>query len=126
MFPPTDFHTATLVGSSIYVIGSLGYAGTRRYGETPVYRLDGHTLRMARLHASGEAPGWIYEHRAVAVGLHGIRVWGGMVVTASDHTESHDENLGSFVLDLERLRWRREPRPGTCVANAEPARPQRE
>ena len=38
VFPPTDFHTATLVGDDIYMVGSLGYLGTRRYGETPVYR----------------------------------------------------------------------------------------
>src|SRR5579859_4644379 len=25
VFPPTDFHTATLVGNQIYVIGCLGY-----------------------------------------------------------------------------------------------------
>jgi ankyrin repeat protein len=108
VFPPTDFHTATLVGESIYVIGSLGYQGTRRYGVTPVYRLDVPTLRMDCLQANGEAPGWIYEHRAVAVPPHGIRVWGGKVVTESDTRESHARNLGSFVLDLDRLCWRRE------------------
>src|SRR5262249_40902033 len=48
VFPPTDFHTATLIGDFIYVIGSLGYLGTRRYGETPVYRLDLRTFQMDR------------------------------------------------------------------------------
>jgi ankyrin repeat protein len=107
VFPPTDFHTATLVGDSIYVIGSLGYQGTRKFGETPVYRLNVHTLRMDRLQASGEAPGWIFEHRAASI-THGIRVWGGSVATQKDDKESHEQNLGSFVLDLERIRWRRE------------------
>ena len=96
---------------AIYVIGSLGYQGTRRYGETPVYRLNVHTLRMERLDASGESPGWIYKHRAVAEGVNEIRVWGGMVVTGSDNTESHDQNLGFFVLELDRLRWRCETKP---------------
>jgi ankyrin repeat protein len=36
VFAPTDFHTATLVGPYIYVVGSLGYQGTRRFNETPV------------------------------------------------------------------------------------------
>lgn len=112
VFPPTDFHTATLVGGSIYVIGSVGYRGTRHYGETPVYRFDVHTLRIDRLHACGEAPGWIYKHRAVAVPPHGIRVWGGIVSTGSDSTESEEQNHESFVLDLERLRWRRDSKPG--------------
>jgi ankyrin repeat protein len=107
-FPPTDFHTATLVGDTVYVIGSLGYQGTRCYGETPVYRLNVHTLRMDRLHADGEAPGWIYKHRSVAVRPHEIRVWEGMVVTRNGDRESHEQNSGSFILDLEHLRWRRE------------------
>src|SRR5207253_4004449 len=39
VFPPTDFHTATLCGNSIYVIGCLGYPEQRQQGFTPVYRL---------------------------------------------------------------------------------------
>jgi ankyrin repeat protein len=108
VFPPTDFHTATLVGSHIYVIGSLGYRGARRPGETPVYRLDIHTLRMEHVDAGGEAPGWIYQHRATAVKAHEIRIWGGTVVTASGSEESRQENAAAFVLDLECLAWRRE------------------
>jgi hypothetical protein len=60
VFPPTDFHTATLVDGAIYLIDSLGYVGTRRYGQTPVHRLDVGTYRMERQDASGEQPGWIY------------------------------------------------------------------
>ena len=112
VFPPTDFHTATLVGGYIYVIGSLWYLGTRRPGETPVYRLDIRTLRMGRMEACGEVPGWIYKHRATALKSHEIRVWGGKVVTANGSGESHQENTASFVLDLECLAWRRESRLG--------------
>jgi ankyrin repeat protein len=108
VFPPTDFHTATLVGDFVYLIGALGYQGSRRFGETPVYRLDIRTLRINRLDTGGEAPGWIYQHRAVAVPPHGIRVWGGIVVNSSDSGESHEENLDAFVLDLDRLSWYRE------------------
>lgn len=108
VFPPTDFHTATLIGDSIYVIGSLGYQGSRHYGQTPVYKLNVHTLRMDRLDVGGESPGWIYKHRAVTVRPDAIRVWGGKVVTGTVSEESHEENLGSFVLDLDRLLWRRE------------------
>lgn len=111
VFPPTDFHTATLIGGYIYVIGSLGYPGSRRPGETPVYRLDIADLHMDRLEAGGEAPGWIYKHRAIALKPHEIRVWGGKVVTERDSKVSHDENTTSFVLDLECLAWRRETTP---------------
>lgn len=111
VFPPTDFHTSTLVNSFIYMIGSLGYAGTRRYGETPVYRLDIRSLQIVRLETRGEAPGWIFKHRAVGIRPHGIRVWGGTVVRGNDNEESHEENPDSFVLDLDRLVWRRESMP---------------
>jgi hypothetical protein len=43
-----------------------------------------HSLRMDRSDASGECPGRIHKHRAVAVRPHRIRVWGGMVLTGSD------------------------------------------
>jgi hypothetical protein len=108
VFPPTDFHTATLVDGAIYVMGSLGYQGTRRYGQTPVHRLDVAKLRMERLDTSGEAPGWIYGHRAVLVAPSEIRVSGGKVVTTNGAEEVHTENARTFVLDIERLLWRRE------------------
>jgi ankyrin repeat protein len=106
VFPPTDFHTATLVGESVYIIGSLGYAGTRRYGETPIYRLDVETLRIERVFADGEAPGWIYKHRAMAEGG-AIRIWGGEAVTQNGDEEVHEPNKEKFVLDLQSLRWSR-------------------
>jgi hypothetical protein len=42
------------------------------------------------------------------VSPHEIQVWGGTVVTARGSEELHESNSGSFVLDLDRLRWRRE------------------
>ncbi|GMV26592.1 MAG: hypothetical protein AMXMBFR58_26230 [Phycisphaerae bacterium] len=63
-FPPTDFHSATLVDDRIYVIGSLGYQGSRRLGDSPVFMLDTNTYRMEHVATSGEPPGWIYKHHA--------------------------------------------------------------
>lgn len=108
IFPPTDFHTATLVGDAIYVIGGLGYRGRRHFGTTPVYRLNIHTLQMERLSLHGEAPGWLYKHRARFITPHVIRVWGGEIITKQDNGEAYAPNLGVFTLDLERLLWRRE------------------
>jgi ankyrin repeat protein len=107
VFPPTDFHTATLVGRWIYVIGSLGYYGSRLFGQTPVYRLNVETLQIESCECGGEAPGWIFKHRAWAVGNDAIRVRGGTIVSAGEQ-ESHDENKESFVLDLRGRTWRRE------------------
>jgi ankyrin repeat protein len=107
VFPPTDFHTATLVDGGIYVIGSLGYHGSRRYGETPVYRLDLETFAMERVETSGDAPGWIYGHRAVRATPGEVRVTGGTIVTGSGTGEDHSDNLDTFVLDLADRSWRR-------------------
>jgi ankyrin repeat protein len=108
VFPPTDFHTATWLDGAIYVIGSLGYAGSRRYGETPIHRLDLATLRMEALNAGGEAPGWIFEHRAVRSGPSDIRISGGKVATRPGSKEEQTANTEAFVLDVGRLIWRRE------------------
>jgi ankyrin repeat protein len=106
VFPPTDFHTATLIGSHLYLIGSLGYVGRRHYGETPVYRLDTNTFHMERLETTGNKPGWIYKHRAMQSGMHEIRVIGGEVLTFSDGKEYYSENASVFILDIEQRAWR--------------------
>jgi hypothetical protein len=109
LFPPTDFHTATLMDDRIYLIGSLGYAGRRAHGTTPVFRLDPETLRIERLGTTGEAPGWIYGHRARDVTDTRILVTGGTVVTPKpDGDELHAANPHAFVLDVTRLVWTRE------------------
>jgi ankyrin repeat protein len=108
VFPPTDFHSATLVGKHVYVIGSLGYQGTRRFGHTPVYRLDADTLRLERLHPTGEAPGWISRHRAVHISSNEIHIAGGNIAVDHGGAESHLANDRIFVLDTAKLAWRRE------------------
>src|SRR5713226_5966936 len=60
--------------------GRITATGRKRTnGETPVYGLDIRTLRMEGVNACGEAPGWIYGHRAAAVPPHDILVWGGKI-----------------------------------------------
>jgi hypothetical protein len=46
VFPPTDFHSATLTKdeSTIVVIGGIGYPEDRREGFTPVYSVDTQTF----------------------------------------------------------------------------------
>jgi hypothetical protein len=109
VFPPTDFHTATLLGEYIYVIGSAGYQHTRQVGVTLVYRLHIHSLRMERLDTRGEGPGAIYKHRASVVSPHEIRVWGGKTMTKDGGDE---DTPAAFVLDVETLVWRREETAG--------------
>jgi hypothetical protein len=110
VFPPTDFHTATLMGEYIYIVGSLGYQGTRQYGKTPVYRLYTKTLAMERLEVRGEAPGWVFGHRALQVAPHEIRILGGEIVTDDGGKETNTRNEKSFVLDTKQLFWRTDQR----------------
>ncbi len=102
VFPPTDFHTATLIGKYIYVIGSLGYHGARRFSATPVYRLHVDSMCMERMTISGSAPGWIYKHRSDPINAATIRIRGGMLV----HEGGQTPNTAEFELDLEAMQWR--------------------
>ena len=108
VFSPTDFHTATLIGDSIYLIGSLGYPGTRRYAETPVYRLDTTTFQIEEVETSGNKPGWIYKHRAILLTSNEIQVFGGEIVSWADDEEIHSNNSKTFFLDTARRIWRTE------------------
>ena len=105
-FPPTDFHTATLIGHYIYLIGSLGYAGQRKAGETPVYRLDTQTFRIERLTVSGQGPGWIYRHRAALSGADEVMISGGIVVSEKDGKEVHADNPKTYLLNISSATWR--------------------
>lgn len=105
VFPPTDFHSATLVGDFIYVIGSLGYAGTRRYGETPVYRLSTKTWSMEAVQTAGDNPGWIYKHRCRLKDGHVLVVTDGEICKRTKGAEIHEKNTSEYHLDLRSLTW---------------------
>lgn len=105
VFPPTDFHTATLIGKYIYLIGSLGYQGTRQSGETPVYRLDTATFQMEPVSTSGDNPGWISRHRAAQISDHEIQITGGKIITQSSGSEDYSDNAAVYVLNLETRMW---------------------
>lgn len=109
VFPPTDFHSATLAGDWIYVIGNLGYRETREaFGyETPVFRFHIPDGRIERVPASGPSPGWIHKHDArLEAGR--IVVSGGEVYSVSQGGEpSIDAFTGRFALDLSTSRWTR-------------------
>jgi hypothetical protein len=104
VFPPTDFHTATLVGEAIYVIGCLGYPEDRRPGSTPVVRLDLRTMAIEQIQTHGDGPGWIHKHHASYVPeRHVILVRGGLVELGGD--AELDAQRGLWQLDLSTRRW---------------------
>ena len=101
-FPPTDFHTATLVETTIFLIGNLGYPDDRRIGETQVFRLDLDSLEISRQPTSGENPGWLHDHSSRLVESNNtIRVTGG-----KRYAERISENFHDFELCLNTFAWR--------------------
>ncbi|MBX3358514.1 MAG: hypothetical protein KF745_08800 [Phycisphaeraceae bacterium] len=111
-FPPTDFHSATLAGDRIVVIGRVGYPGERTAGITPVVGIDTTTYRAEGIATSGIMPGWIHDHHgSYDAALHAVTVRGGKVLTRN----SDLPNLGAYRLHLDGLQWE-------CVAECEPRR----
>ncbi|MDP3815666.1 ankyrin repeat domain-containing protein [Pseudomonas sp.] len=102
LFPPTDFHSATVVGDYIYIIGCLGYPNDRIPGYTPVFRLHCSTLVIEKIETSGQNPGWIYQHKACALGESAIRIAAGEVVGAQGEEVP---NMHAYLLDLTTLTW---------------------
>jgi hypothetical protein len=107
VFPPTDFHTASLVGDHIIIVGCLGYPDDRRPGHTPVYALDLGTYCMSEVRTTGDQPGWVHKHEA-EVGADGvITVRGGQVLVERDGEPRYRRNVEEFALDTRSGVWRR-------------------
>lgn len=103
-FAPTDFHTATLVGEKIWVIGNVGYPEDRRDGVTPVFRLDTATFAFEKVHTSGDGPGWLSRHAAsYDAEAHAIDVGSGRIARGA----KYGRNEKAFRLHLEDGRWER-------------------
>ena len=99
-FPPTDFHTATLLDDAILLIGALGYPEDRREGETQVLRLDLDDFSIRPVETRGENPGWIHGHTTERTDA-GLRVTGGKIEPGyRDRTEAH-------LLDPTDWTWHR-------------------
>lgn len=102
-FPPTDFHTATLINKhTIIIIGGLGYPEDRMYSITPLFILDLKTFRMRRVLSKGNPPGWIYKHRSLFnANTSTIKVWDGRLQDGYDI-----ENIDEWELDVQTWEWK--------------------
>ncbi|MFN8445385.1 MAG: hypothetical protein U0175_31640 [Caldilineaceae bacterium] len=109
VFPPTDFHSATLVDESIYIIGSLSYMGARTVTETPVYKLNCQNFQIERIETFGEKPGWIHRHCAeYNEQEQTIQISGGKLYVERDGSQQLEDNDKSYKLDLTTREWHRE------------------
>ena len=108
VFPPTDFHTATLVGDRLFLIGGLGYREARHPGQTPVHVAASSNYEISRLPASGDNRGWIYNHEATLTENTIITVKGGEVVSEREGKQVTLRNFDDYSLDVHSGLWRRE------------------
>lgn len=114
VFPPTDFHSATLVVNAIFIIGCLGYPEQRVAGATPVFRLELDTMVIEPVATSGEVPGWIHRHTAEladdgeTIVVRGGEVWVGTERTTQENIDAWSLNTATGVWTrLSTLDWQR-------------------
>ncbi len=104
VFPPTDFHSATLVESDIFLVGNLGYPHDRVPDKTQALRLDVETWRISQVETTGAGPGWIHGHTAIHPDSeNAIIVSGGNKLFG----ERILENFDDYRLCLKTLTWTR-------------------
>lgn len=108
VFPPTDFHSATVLRDRIVIIGSLGYPSGRAAGTTQVAELDLNTLAITLRRTSGESPGWIHRHSAALTEQgDAIVISGGLVETGDSPARGFRDNGDDWRLDLATWSWER-------------------
>jgi hypothetical protein len=105
IFPPTDFHTATLIGNRLLIIGCLGYTEDRRPGHTPVYALDLSDYRITAIPTSGQMPGWLFRHEAEADAQRTIIVRGGEIIEDRGDEQRFRRNVEEYALDTQSWLW---------------------
>lgn len=106
IFPPTDFHTATLVDNTIIIIGSLGYPEKRMIGQTQVYLLNLEDFTINKVNTSGTSLGWLYKHTAVLSSDHqSITIEKGMIYQGENLPWA--ENIDVWQLNLSDWSWQR-------------------
>jgi len=102
VFPPTDFHSATLAGSTILLVGNLGYPHDRDPLRTQVLRLDTSTWQIEPVETTGQGPGWIHAHTAsFSPDENALRIAGGKTLVG----ERIVENFDDYRLCLQTLAW---------------------
>lgn len=105
VFPPTDFHSATLIKpETILIIGNLGYSKNRQHGKTQVLSLNIKTFEIQQIETFGENPGWIHEHRAVLSKDKQSVIINGGKIDEKDQDFLQD-NLDTFALNLTDMKW---------------------
>lgn len=112
IFPPTDFHSATLVGNDIYILGRVGYPADRQPDQCPAFILDLATFEVRELQTSGDPPPGICSHCAEYLEKRNvIRVSGGELKNGAEEKSSRlgvgfaERCMGAGLNDAEPLSY---------------------
>lgn len=106
IFPPTDFHSGTLVGDQIILIGSLSYPELRQFESTQVAVLNLSDFSIQLVSTTGENPGWIHRHLAtLSEDGNSIIIEGGLIDPGAQQPLL--ENIDDWELNLTNWRWTR-------------------
>lgn len=107
VFPPTDFHSATLVEDKIFIIGTLGYTLDRVVRETPVAVLSLEDFSISKIKSLGTPPGWIHSHVArLSEDQKSLVIQLGKLIR-EDPNGSFIDNIDDWNLSLADYRWER-------------------
>jgi hypothetical protein len=68
--------------------------------------LHTESFQIECVKADGEAPGWLYKHRAELINSHEIQISGGKLVTNDGDRETHTANSRTFLFDTNAWHWR--------------------
>ena len=111
-FPPTDFHSAKLVGEWIYIVGCLGYHGERQGEYIPVFRLNIDSLQIEQVETQNSPRFQVYSHLAKLIDGDKIQISGGKRLSigkkkpfTKKESEVFEPNSGSYILDIESRKW---------------------
>ncbi|MEZ4617437.1 MAG: hypothetical protein R2867_18265 [Caldilineaceae bacterium] len=104
IFQPTDFHSATLVGNHIYIIGCLGYHGTL------TWRPPGLPSRLPNLPDRAGRPGTIpvgFTNTRPCTTLRNmqIKITKGEIFLRWEGKRQSRQNRKSYWLDLATGEW---------------------
>ncbi len=105
VFPSTDFHSASLVGDWIYIVGCLGYQNERKGKSIPVYRLNIHTFVIEKVETRDSPPCQIFRHSAKLIDANKIMISGGRKLSKGTFKEKTEDNPDSYILDLTTSKW---------------------
>ena len=104
VFPPTDFHSATLVEPWIYIIGSLGYQEDRPEDSIAVYRLNTVDFHIEHVETQNPPNFQLYDHDARLTGSE-LVLTGGRHFSRKDTEFTPQVNTHTITLNLDTLTW---------------------